>query len=45
MNSEDKLAMYEAQAIAVEKQLEINQLKREREELAEKLRRLKLGKG
>ena len=45
MNNEDKLVMYEAQAIAVEKQIELNKLKREKEELAERLRRLELQVG
>lgn len=44
MNDDDKLAMYEAMAIAVEKQTEINRLNRENEKLLERLRRLELDK-
>ena len=44
MSDDPVMQMYEAQAIAVEQQMEINRLKREKEELEERLRRVDLGK-
>lgn len=43
MEDDPVLKMYEAQAIAVEKQEEIDRLKGEKEELEERLRSLELG--
>lgn len=42
MDNDPTLKMYEAQAIAIEKQQEINKLKKEKEELEERLRRWEL---
>lgn len=44
MSDDPLLQMYEAQAIAIEQQAVIDRLEREKEEMAERLRRLELGR-
>lgn len=44
MDDDPLFKMYEAQAIAVEKQAEIDKLEREKDELQKRMRRLELGK-
>ena len=44
MDDDPLMQMYEAQAIAIEKQLEIHKLKMEKEELEEKLKQYELGR-